>query len=129
MRLAAVTVVVDDYDEAIAHFVHDLGFVLREDTPLGDGKRWVVVSPDPQHGAALLLARASSPEQAAVVGRQCGGRVGFFLHTESFDADHERLLRRGVAVVDGPRSEEYGRVLVFRDRYGNRWDLIEPVAP
>jgi len=121
-----VTVVVDDYDRAIAHFVDDLGFELVEDTPLGQGKRWVRVAPSGEDGPHVLLARAATAAQAEVIGRQTGGRVGFFLHTDRFDDDHARLRRRDVRIVDGPRVESYGRVLVFADRYGNLWDLIEP---
>lgn len=126
LRLHAVTVVVDDYDEAIAHYVGDLGFTLLEDTDLGAGKRWVRVAPDPAAGSSLLLARASTPEQRAAVGAQTGGRVGFFLHTDDFAAVHARLVEAGVRMTEEPRHEPYGTVVVFRDRYGNLWDLIEP---
>ena len=125
-RLHAVTIVVDDYDVAIAHFVGDLGFHLVEDTDLGSGKRWVRVAPDPAGGPTLLLAVASNDEQRAAIGRQTGGRVGFFLHTTDFAAQHARLVERGVRVTEEPRHESYGTVVVFQDRYGNLWDLIEP---
>jgi catechol 2,3-dioxygenase-like lactoylglutathione lyase family enzyme len=128
MRLHAVTLLVDDYDAAIAHFVGDLGFHLVEDTDLGSGKRWVRVAPDPDGGPTLLLAVASSDEQRAAVGRQTGGRVGFFLHTTDFAAEHARLVARGVRMTEEPRHEPYGTVVVFEDRYGNLWDLIEPVG-
>ena len=128
LRLHAVTLVVDDYDAAIAHYVDDLGFHLVEDTHLGDGKRWVRVAPDPSGGAALLLAVASTDEQRAAIGRQTGGRVGFFLHTTDFAAHHARLVERGVRMTESPRYEPYGTVVVFEDRYGNLWDLIEPVG-
>ena len=127
-RLHGVTVLVDDYDEAIAHFVGDLGFHLVEDTNLGGGKRWVRVAPDPEGGPALLLAVASTAEQRAAIGRQAGGRVGFFLHTTDFAAQHARLVERGVRMTEEPRVEAYGTVVVFEDRYGNRWDLIQPVG-
>ena len=124
MRLHAVTIVVDDYDTAIAHYVDDLGFTLIEDTDLGSGKRWVIVSPG--NGAGLLLAKATTPEQQAAIGNQTGGRVGFFLHTSDFAGVHARLVARGVHMTEQPRFEEYGTVVVFRDKYGNTWDLIEP---
>ncbi len=125
--LALVSLLVPDYDEAIAHYVHELGFELAEDTRLGAEKRWVVVRP---HGseAGLLLARASSDRQRAAVGDQCGGRVFLFLHTDDFRRDFELLRARGVKFIEEPREEPYGLVGVFEDRYGNRWDLIEPAA-
>ena len=126
MHLHAVTVVVDDYDEAIAHYVGDLGFTLLEDTELGPGKRWVRVSPDAEGTSSLLLATASNEAQRAVIGNQTGGRVGFFLHVDDFAAYHERLLARGVEMTESPRHETYGTVVVFKDRYGNLWDLIQP---
>ncbi len=124
LRLALSTIVVDDYDAAIAWFVGMLGFVLSEDTPLPPDKRWVVVTP-PGGGAGLLLARAATPAQAAAVGYQSGGRVSFFLHTDAFDRDHRVMTARGVVFVDGPRAEVYGQVAVFVDICGNRWDLVE----
>lgn len=127
MRLYAMTLLVDDYDIAIAHYVDDLGFTLLEDTDLGNGKRWVRVAPDPQ-GTSILLAVATSPQQREAIGRQTGGRVAFFLHTEDFAAEHARLMSRGVEMTEDPRQEPHGRVVVFRDRYGNLWDLIEPAT-
>lgn len=125
-RLVSTTLVVPEYDPAIAFFTEVLGFRLAEDTPLSPTKRWVVVDPGPG-GGALLLAKATSPEQAAAVGNQTGGRVGFFLHTDDLDADLARLRAAGVRFVDAqPRDEEYGRVIVFEDPYGNKWDLIQP---
>jgi catechol 2,3-dioxygenase-like lactoylglutathione lyase family enzyme len=126
VHLHAVTVVVDEYDAAIGHYVGDLGFVLLEDTRLTADKRWVRVSPDGQDRPSLLLARASTAAQREAIGNQAGGRVGFFLHVEDFAAYHRRLVSAGVAVVDGPRVEPYGTVAVFRDRYGNLWDVIQP---
>jgi catechol 2,3-dioxygenase-like lactoylglutathione lyase family enzyme len=123
--LGAVTLVVRDYDEAIAFFVDRLGFVQVEDTPLEGGKRWVVVRPA-GGGASLLLARAAADEQAAQVGRQAGGRVAFFLHTDDFWRDHRAFTSRGVRFLEAPRAEAYGTVAVFADLYGNRWDLIQP---
>lgn len=120
-----VTVVVDSYDTAIAYFTAGLGFDLTEDTPLGGGKRWVVVTP-PGGGTALLLARADGDRQRAAIGEQTGGRVGFFLCTDDFARDHARMRAAGVTFEEEPRHEPYGTVAVFRDRYGNRWDLLEP---
>ena len=126
MRLHAVTLLVDDYDEAIAHYVGDLGFTLVEDTVLDAGKRWVRVAPDPAEGTSFILAVAATEAQRAAIGNQTGGRVGLFLHTDDFARDHARLVARGVEMTESPREEAYGRVVVFRDRYGNLWDLIEP---
>jgi catechol 2,3-dioxygenase-like lactoylglutathione lyase family enzyme len=125
-HLGLVTIVVADYDEAIAFYVDALGFELREDTRLSAEKRWVVVAPPGARETAVLLAKAATAGQDARVGDQTGGRVGWFLRTETFDADHERLRAAGVVFEEAPRDEPYGRVAVFRDLYGNRWDLIEP---
>ena len=126
MRLHAVTLLVDDYDRAIAHYVDDLGFALLEDTTLTPSKRWVRVSPDPHGETSVLLAVATTDAQRAAIGNQTGGRVGLFLHTDDFDAEHARLVAHGVQMTEEPRSEVYGRVVVFRDDFGNLWDLIEP---
>lgn len=123
--IASVALVVADYDEAIAFYVGALGFSLIEDTPLGDGKRWVRVGP-PGGGTTLLLARADGEAQAARVGDQTGGRVFLFLETDDFDRDHAAFSERGVRFLEEPRRETYGSVAVFEDLYGNRWDLIEP---
>jgi catechol 2,3-dioxygenase-like lactoylglutathione lyase family enzyme len=123
-RLAMVTIVVPDYAAGLAFFVGTLGFTLVEDTDLGAGKRWVVVSCG--EGATLLLARAADDVQAAAIGRQAGGRVGFFLHTADIAASEAALRERGVLIEAPLRREAYGAVLVFRDPFGNRWDLIEP---
>jgi catechol 2,3-dioxygenase-like lactoylglutathione lyase family enzyme len=120
-----VTLVVRDYDEAIRFYVDAVGFTLREDTDLGGGKRWVVVAP-PDGGTGLLLAKASGPEQEARVGDQTGGRVGFFLETDDFAADHARMTASGVHFLEPPRHEPYATVAVFEDLYGNRWDLLQP---
>jgi catechol 2,3-dioxygenase-like lactoylglutathione lyase family enzyme len=122
-QLSLVTVLVDDYDEAIAFYVGKLGFTLREDTPLTLDKRWVVVGPHDQ-GAGLLLAKAASGRQIAAVGNQTGGRVFLFLETDDFKRDHAALVDRGVHFLEAPREEAYGTVAVFEDLYGNRWDLI-----
>lgn len=121
--LAMTALVVPDYDEAIAFFRDALGFALEEDSDLGDGKRWVVVSGS--CAGKLLLARAANAEQRAAIGNQTGGRVGWFLDTDDFAAAHTRLAEWGVAFSDGPRHETYGTVAVFSDPWGNRWDLIE----
>lgn len=128
-RIALVTLVVDSYDAAIAFYVDAVGFELQEDTPLGDGKRWVVVGPAGGDGASLLLAQADGDAQAARVGDQTGGRVALFLHTDDFERDHERMSTDGVRFLEHPRHEPYGSVAVFEDLYGNRWDLIEPRQP
>ena len=127
-RLAAVTLLVPDYDEALAYFTGVLGFAVREDTDQGDGKRFVLVAPPGAEGAALLLARAATPAQAARIGDQTGGRVFLFLHTDDFVRDHALYRARGVEFREAPREEPYGTVAVFRDRYGNLWDLIQPRA-
>ena len=124
-RIGAISLLVHDYDEAIAFYVDLLGFSLVDDTPLGDGRRWVRVAPTGT-GAALLLARADGPEQAARVGDQTGGRVFLFLETDDFARDHALFSSRGVRFLEEPRFEAYGTVAVFEDLYGNRWDLIEP---
>ena len=122
-NIGALTLLVPDYDEALAYYVGVLGFRLIEDTDLGNGKRWVLVAPG-ETGAALLLARAVTEEQARAIGNQAGGRVFLFLHTTDFAADHARLQARGVRFLEAPRHESYGRVAVFEDLYGNKWDLL-----
>lgn len=122
--LSRVALLVREYDEAIAYFTRSLGFVLLEDTDVGGGKRWVVVSPPGARESGLLLARAVNDEQRSAVGRQGGGRVFLFLETDDFDRDFAAFTSRGVNFLEGPRDEEYGRVAVFADLYGNRWDLI-----
>ncbi|MEM9301000.1 MAG: VOC family protein [Pseudomonadota bacterium] len=126
-RLTALALVVADYDEAIEWYTEALGFDLVEDTPLGGGKRWVVVEPPGDSGGCrLLLARATSEDQEAAIGNQTGGRVFLFLETDDFHADYARYLDAGVEFEeDAPREEAYGTVIVFRDLYGNKWDLIE----
>ncbi|WP_067965404.1 VOC family protein [Nocardiopsis trehalosi] len=125
MHLGLVALLVRDYDEAIDFYVGRLGFDLREDTDLGGGRRWVVVAPPGAGDAAVLLARAATPGQGERVGDQTGGRVGLFLHTDDFARDHARMAAAGVEFEEEPRRESYGTVAVFRDLYGNRWDLIE----
>ncbi len=124
-RIAAVTLVVPDYDDAIGFYVGKAGFRLVEDTDLGGGKRWVLVQPA-GGGACLLLARAADPAQTDAIGRQAGGRVAFFLETDDFLRDHAAMTAAGVAFDEAPRAEAYGMVAVWRDPFGNRWDLIGP---
>ena len=125
-RIALIALVVRDYDEALNFYVGRLGFELVEDTDMGAGKRWVVVRPPGQPQTAVLLAKAADDRQSAAVGAQTGGRVFLFLHTDDFARDYADYTRRGVAFEEGPRYETYGVVAVFRDLYGNRWDLIQP---
>lgn len=124
--LAQVALLVRDYDEAIMYFVEVLGFRLLDDTPMSSTKRWVVVAPPGAREATLLLARAVGPDQEAMIGRQGGGRVFLFLRTDDFARDYAAYLARGVRFIEAPRDEPYGRVIVFEDLYGNRWDLVEP---
>jgi catechol 2,3-dioxygenase-like lactoylglutathione lyase family enzyme len=125
-RIASVALVVRDYDEAIAFYCGTLGFELLEDVDQGAGRRWVQVAPRGGEGTRLLLAEASTPEQASRIGDQTGGRVFLFLHTDDFARDHAAFLAKGVVFREEPRHEIYGTVAVFQDLYGNRWDLIEP---
>jgi catechol 2,3-dioxygenase-like lactoylglutathione lyase family enzyme len=127
MKLGAVSLLVADYDTAIAWFTGALGFTLAQDEDLGGGKRWVRVSP-PGGGTGLILAKASSPQQIAAIGGQGGGRVWLFLHTAEFDRDHAAMTAAGVRFLEEPRREAYGSVAVFEDICGNRWDLIEATA-
>lgn len=123
-RLSLISILVSDYDEAIAFYVGKLGFALREDTQLTPDKRWVVVAPS-GGGSGLLLAKATNERQAQAVGNQSGGRVFLFLETDDFKRDHAIYVQRGVRFVEEQRDESYGVVAVFEDLYGNRWDLIE----
>lgn len=120
-----MALVVADYDEAIEFYTQKLGFVLVEDTVLSPSKRWVVVKPKGNGGAQLLLAKASGEEQVASIGNQTGGRVFLFMHTDDLDRDYQNLLAHSVSIVREPSMEEFGKVLVFADLYGNLWDLIE----
>ena len=124
LTLGMITIVVDDYNSAINHYVNELGFTLVEDTVLTPEKRWVVVSPG-SSGAQLLLAKASSDAQNAAIGNSTGGRVAFFLYTENFSQTYENYIAKGVEFTELPRSEAFGQVIVFKDKYGNKWDLIE----
>jgi catechol 2,3-dioxygenase-like lactoylglutathione lyase family enzyme len=126
LSIATVSLVVADYDEAIAFYSERLGFELVADTDMGGGKRWVVVAPPGRSGAQLLLAKADGEAQRAAIGNQGGGRVMFFLNTSDFERDHAVMLARGVSFLEAPRHEAYGTVAVFEDLYGNKWDLIQP---
>ncbi len=127
--LGYVALLVRDYDEALTFFTHSLGFTVIEDTVakdrLGNDKRWILVSPPGSRGTSLLLARASTPEEASRIGNQTGGRVFLFLHTDDFSRDYQEMQSRGVKFVKSPREEAYGTVAVFEDLYGNKWDLLE----
>lgn len=126
-RVAAVTLVVPDYDAACVFYVGTLGFSLLEDTDLGDGKRWLLVAPPGSpNGTAILLAKAVTDAQRAAIGNQTGGRVGFFLQTDDFARDHAAMSAAGVVFEEAPRHEPYGIVAVWRDPFGNRWDLLQP---
>ena len=127
-NIAHVTLLVQDYDEAIAFFTRSLAFKLIEDTPLADGKRWVLVSPAEGSPFTLLLAKATTPEQHSRVGDQVGDRVFLFLETDDFVRDHTRMMAAGVRFLEEPRHETYGTVAVFADLYGNKWDLIQPAV-
>lgn len=123
-HLGLVALLVRDYDEAIEFYTRALRFTLREDLPQGDGKRWVIVDP-PDGQTGLLLARASGQAESARIGDQTGGRVGFFLNVTDFAEAHEHMTKAGVRFEEEPRREVYGTVAVFRDLYGNRWDLLQ----
>ncbi len=125
-EVVTVTFLVREYDEAIEFFTNSLRYTLLEDTVLSAQKRWVVVAPEQGRlGSALLLAKATTPEQVLCVGKQAGGRVFLFLHTPDFLEDFEHMESSGVHFIEAPRSESYGKVVVFQDLYGNKWDLLE----
>lgn len=125
--IGAIALVVPDYDEAIAYYTGKLGFDLIEDTHLGLNKRWVLVAPKGSTETRLLLAKADGDSQQAAIGNQTGGRVFLFLHTDDFDRDHQAMLTAGVSFLEAPRQEAYGKVAVFQDPFGNKWDLIQRV--
>ena len=124
--LAHIALVVADYDEAIAFYTKQLNFTLTEDTVLSETKRWVLVAPPGSNGCQLLLAKAANDEQASRVGNQTGGRVFLFLYTDNFQRDYTSMLEKGIEFVREPITEPYGTVAVFKDLYGNLWDLVEP---
>ena len=127
--LGYVSLVVRDYDEALAFFTQSLGFTVVEDSLAkdrnGENKRWVLVRPPGSRGTDLLLARASTPEETSRIGNQTGGRVFLFLHTDDFWPDYREMSARGVKFPEAPRQEKYGTVAVFEDLYGNKWDLLQ----
>lgn len=128
-HLAFTALVVPEYDAALAFYVDTLGFDLIQDMELSPQKRWVVIAP---HGAVesrILLARADGPAQEAAIGNQCGGRVSMFLHTDDFDRDYAAMRAAGVHFEEAPRVEPYGKVVVWQDPFGNRWDLLQFSAP
>ena len=125
-HLAALSLLVPDYDDAIAHYCGDMGFDLIENTDMGAGKRWVLIAPKGSTETRLLLARATKPEQTAQIGHQAGGRVFLVLFTDDFDRDYAAYTASGITFTEAPRSEPYGKVCVFRDRFGNLWDLLQP---
>ena len=124
--IAHVTFLVRNYEEALAFFTEALGFRIVEDTPLTENTRWLLVAPPALGGTALLLAQAATPEQSQFIGKQAGGRVFLFLHTDDFWGDYRRMQARNVKFLESPRQESYGTVAVFEDLYGNKWDLLEP---
>jgi len=125
-RIAHITLVVTDYDEAIEFYTKNLNFNLLEDTKVDEEKRWVVIAPADAKECSLLLARATNEIQRACIGNQTGGRVGFFLFTDNFWQDYRKMLDKGVSFISTPKEEPYGIVAVFADLYGNKWDLLEP---
>lgn len=125
-KLAHIALVVKDYDEAIDFFTTKLHFTLLEDTIMTPEKRWVMIAPPGSTSPSILLAKAANEEQQKAVGRQTGGRVFLFLHTDNLGRDYQNLLQHGISIVRGPVEEPFGKVLVFEDLYGNLWDLIEP---
>ncbi len=125
-RIAALSLVIPDYDQAISYYVDVFGFSLIEDTALSETKRWVLVSPGNGDGCYLLLAKADGENQRSAIGSQSGDRVFSFLHTDDFVRDYNMFKERGVVFLEEPRDEIYGKVAVFQDMFGNKWDLIEP---
>jgi len=123
-RLVHVSLLVDDYDKAIAFYTQKLNFKLVEDKVLSESKRWVIISPPGSEGCCLLLAKAANEEQSSRIGNQAGGRVFLFLQTDDFNRDFKNLQSKGVSIIRGPVFEDYGTVAVFADLYGNLWDLI-----
>ena len=119
-----IAIVIDEYDMAISHYVNDLDFILVEDSAISPEKRWVIVAPSLQ-GAKILLAKAATDQQKAAIGNSTGGRVGYFLYTTNFSETYETYKSRGIEFIEQPRQEAYGQVAVFKDKYGNKWDLIE----
>ncbi len=124
-QICNIALVVGNYDDAIEFYTKKLQFTLIEDTDLGEGKRWVLISPPNSNGTNLLLAQASTDEQQQAIGKQTGGRVFLFLQTNDFWRDYTLMKENGVSFNEEPRVEEYGTVVVFQDLYGNKWDLLQ----
>ncbi|MEP3346104.1 MAG: VOC family protein [Litoreibacter sp.] len=124
-HISAFAIVVPNYDEAIEFYVDCAGFHLIEDTDMGDGKRWVLIAPSPVSETRILLAQAKGDVQSGAIGNQTGGRVGFFLHTDEFDVEYAQMMSAGVHFEETPRHEPYGKVAVWCDPWGNRWDLLQ----
>ncbi len=127
-KIVRISILVDDYDEAISFYTEKLKFNLLEDNKLSEGKRWVVIAPNGSEECSLLLAKASNLSQSTRVGNQTGGRVFLFLNTDDFDRDYQNLVTQKIQIVREPSIEPYGKVAVFSDLYGNLWDLIEPIS-
>lgn len=125
-HLAHIALLVDDYDKAINYYTKILNFILLEDTPLSEDKRWVLIAPSIEAQTKILLAKASNEKQVDSIGKQAGGRVFLFLYTDNFERDYEQLELNKVKIIRLPVIEKWGKVLVFEDLYGNWWDLIEP---
>lgn len=128
VAVAHTALVVDEYQRAMEFYCGKLGFIVVEDTPLSNGKRWVRLRAPGGGGAEILLSRAANEQQRAAIGNQTAGRVLFFLHTDDFEADYADLRSKGIEFTEGPASHGYGRAAVFKDLYGNRIDLIQPVT-
>lgn len=126
LKIAHTTLLVDDYDTAIDYYTRVMQFELLEDRAMSETKRWVRVAPSGNNGFSLLLAKAANEDQQRRIGDQTGGRVFLFLHTDDFDAYYNHLVSQGVRFISGPSSEAWGKVAVFKDVYGNLWDLIQP---
>jgi uncharacterized glyoxalase superfamily protein PhnB len=122
--LGMIAIVIDDYESAISHYVQELGFTLIEDTTLTPEKRWVVVAPGSE-GARILLAKAANEAQMEAIGNSTGGRVAFFMYRTNFNETYASYKSKGIEFIETPRQEAYGQVVVFKDKYGNKWDLIE----
>ncbi len=125
-HLAHIALVIDDYDKAIAYYTNTLNFILIEDSKLDEKKRWVLIAPSIEAETKILLAKASNDEQISRIGNQTGGRVFLFLYTDNFERDHQNLISKKVTIIREPLNEKWGKVLVFKDHYGNLWDLIQP---
>ena len=124
--LAYITILVDDYDKAINFYTQKLNFILIEDTKVSDTKRWVLVKPNGKNSCCLLLAKAANKQQEMFIGNQSGGRVFLFLFTDDFERGYQNLIHNNITIERKPRDESYGKVVVFRDIFGNLWDLIAP---